>query len=107
MPYDDPDSTDPMALHGVAIETEDNGALLDMAECFVEEYLRSGFDAQRIEQMFKTRGYVGPFLAYQSLGEQTIRRIIDKQMSLRNHDPSHTPDGRSAGARISLPVLGH
>ena len=64
MPYDDPDPTDPMTLHGVAVETEDDGPMIDMAACFVEEYLRSGFDADRVLGVFKTQGYAGPFLAF-------------------------------------------
>ena len=67
MPYDDPDATDPMTLHGVVVETESDAAMRDMAECFVEEYIRSGFEADRILKMFQTQGYAGPFLAYQTL----------------------------------------
>lgn len=38
MPYDDPDPTDPMTLHSVVVETRDNSAMTDMAECFIDEY---------------------------------------------------------------------
>ena len=103
MPYDDPDPTDPMTLHGVAVETEDDGAMIDMAECFVEEYLRSGFDADRGLQVFKTQGYAGPFLAYQSLGEDAIRKMIEEQLSFRNLHRT-PPDERVSGT-VSLPVL--
>ncbi len=105
MPYDDPDATDPLALHGVAVETRDDSAMREMAECFVEEYLRSGFDTDRILQMFRTKGYAGPFFAYETLGENTVRSIIDRQMSLRNPHRSPKVPQEDGGGTISLRVL--
>lgn len=77
MPYDDPDPTDPMTLHGVAVETTDDAAMLEMAECFIEEYARLGFDANRILHMFTIRGYAGPFMAATVLGMERIRELVD------------------------------
>ncbi len=85
MPYGEPDATDPMTLHGVVMKTEDDRAMHEMAECFVEEYIRIGFEPERILRMFRTRGYAGPNLAYQTLGDDAIRAIIHEQMALRNH----------------------
>ncbi len=112
MPYDDPDATDPMTLHGVAVETTDDRAMHEMAECFVQEYLRSGFDPDRIMHMFKAQEYAGPYLAWRTLGEDAIRTMIDEQMRLRN---LHRPVGRSdqrascvgtdSSGGVSLPVL--
>ncbi len=105
MPYDDPDATDPMTLHGVVVETESDAAMRDMAECFVEEYIRSGFDEDRILKMFKTTGYAGPFLAYQTLGEDAIRRIIDELVPLWGGRKDETAQSPSVAGQISLPVL--
>lgn len=77
MPYDDPDPTDPMTLHGVELETADDSAMLEMAECFIDEYARLGFDANRILHMFNTRGFAGPFMATQALGKQKIKELVD------------------------------
>jgi hypothetical protein len=77
MPYDDPDPTDPMTLHGVAVETDDDTAMLEMAECFVDEYARLGFDANRILHMFNVRGYAGPFMATTVLGKERIRELVN------------------------------
>jgi len=77
MPYDDPDPTDPMTLHGVVVETADDSAMLEMAECFIDEYARLGFDANRILHMFDTRGYAGPFMAAEALGKERIRQLVD------------------------------
>ncbi len=104
MPYDDPDATDPMTLHGVAVETESDAAMRDMAECFVEEYVRSGFEADRILRMFKTRGYAGPFLAWQTLGEEIIRSIIAEYMRPRGPRQGPSAVERPTGD-IALPVL--
>ena len=105
MPYDDPDPTDPMTLHGVVVETESDDAMRDMAECFAEEYIRSGFDEGRILKLFQTQGYAGPFLAYQTLGEDAIRRIIDELMPLWGGRKDKTKLEQSANGQISLPVL--
>ncbi len=106
MPYDDPDATDPMTLHGVVVETENDAAMRDMAECFVEEYIRGGFDAGRILRMFQTKGYAGPFLAYQTLGEDAIRRIIDELFPLWGGRRDRTATESSENEQmISLPIL--
>ena len=105
MPYDDPDATDPMTLHGVVVETESDAAMRDMAECFVEEYIRSGFDEDCILKMFKTTGYAGPFLAYQTLGEDAIRRIIEELIPLWGGRKDETARSSRASGQISLPVL--
>ena len=106
MPYDDPDATDPMTLHGVVVETESDAAMREMAECFVEEYIRGGFDEDRILKMFQTQGYAGPFLAYQTLGEDAIRRIIDELIPLWGRRKHETARSSSGTGQVSLPVLG-
>lgn len=80
MPYGEPDHTDPMTLNGVVLEdagAPTREAILEMAECFVDEYARLGFDANRILHMFNTKGYSGPYMAKEALGEAAIREIVD------------------------------
>ncbi len=105
MPYDDPAATDPMTLHGVVVETQNDAAMRDMAECFVEEYIRSGFDADRILKMFRTKAYAGPFLAYQTIGEDAIQRIIDELFPLWGGRQVKATPSSSASGQISLPIL--
>lgn len=76
MPYDDPDPTDPMTLHGMSCETENDNAVREMADCFIEEYFRLGFDPDRVFRMFSTQGYQGPNMALETLGEEAIRNLI-------------------------------
>jgi len=80
MPYGEPDHTDPMTINGVVLEdigAPSREAVLDMAECFIDEYARLGFDANRILHMFSTKGYAGPHMATQILGEPAIRQLVD------------------------------
>lgn len=104
MPYDDPDPTDPMTLVGVECPTADEGAMRVMAECFIEEYVRLGFDEERLLRLFRTRGYAGPNLAWQALGEEAIRAMIAEQLDCRRTAPPRL-DVVSAGYGFTLPVL--
>ncbi len=79
-----------MTLHGVAVETGDDAAVREMAECFVEEYARMGFGADRILRMFATKGYAGPHLAYRLLGEAAIGAMVRKV--LERWGPAVRPD---------------
>ncbi len=105
MPYDDPDPTDPMTLHGVFVETSDDAAMVEMAECFIDEYARLGFDANRILHMFNTRGYAGPFMATKVLGKERIRdlvtTVLDRWGGRRDAAPAHAQENRA----VSLTVL--
>lgn len=105
MPYEDPDPIDPMTLHGVEIETEDGTAVYEMAECFVEEYTRLGFGADRILRMFNNKAYVGPFLALQALGEPVIRGLIDEFTQRRGGDREAPPMDKRADGSLALHVL--
>lgn len=81
MPYGEPDHTDPMILSGVVFEdagAPTEAAVREMAECFIEEYARLGFDANRILHMFQVRGYAGPYMATQMLGEAAVRELVDQ-----------------------------
>lgn len=105
MPYDDPDPTDPMTLHGVECPTADDAAMREMAECFIEEFARMGFDEDRLMRMFTANGYAGPNLALRTLGEHTIRSMIAEQMGDRRQAPSRVAMEPKACGSIGLPVL--
>ena len=78
MPHNDPDPTDPMTLHGVVVETDDPSTMREMASCFIDEYLRMGCTRDRVLSMFRIPQYVGPYMAYESLGKQAITELIDE-----------------------------
>lgn len=84
MPYGEPDDTDPMTINGVVLEdigAPPDDAVREMAECFIDEYARLGFDANRILHMFNTRGYAGPSMAMRVLGAAAIRELVEQVIS--------------------------
>jgi hypothetical protein len=108
MPYDDPDPTDPMTLHGVLMddgEPPSVDAVLDMAECFVEEFARMGFDANRILHLFDTKGYAGPAMAAEILGKKRVRELVDTVLARwKDRGGESSVIGEGPG-RLSLAVL--
>ena len=105
MPYDDPDMTDPLTLHGVAFETTDDAAVRSMAECFVEEYARLGFGRERILQMFRVVGYAGPAMALRVLGAAAIEEIVEDSLARYGDRWGRSGVTRVETGAISLPVL--
>ena len=105
VPYDDPDATDPMTLHGVEVQTDDDRAMQDMARCFTEEYARMGFGPDRIVKLFQTPGYAGPHLALKTLGEAAIQAIITECFERRGPVKEESFSVDVAGDAISLPVI--
>ena len=105
MPYEDPDPTDPMTLHGMAFETESVDATREMAACFIDEYQRLGFDRARLLQLFKTPGYVGPHLAYQTLGHEQIVSLIEEHALRWGPREGATPVDRNSAGDVTLHVL--
>ena len=105
MPYGDPDPTDPMTLHGMAFQTHDDQATRDMAQCFIEEYIRLGASADQIMKMFQTNDYAGPHLAYQTLGEQAIAALIDEITQRWGPRLNKKAVDRNASGDVILPVI--
>jgi len=110
MPYGEPDNSDPMVLNGVVLEDGEAppiDAVREMAECFIDEYARLGFDANRILHMFRTRGFAGPYMAAEILGEAVIRELVD--LVLARWGGRRTSDlvQQTSKDRWSLTVLGH
>jgi len=105
MPLREPDSTDPMTLHGVGVETDSEEATIEMAACFIEEFTRMGFDADRLFRMFRTPGYAGPAMALAVLGEDRIRALIAESLELRGNRVSKQEECRVTPTGLSLPVL--
>lgn len=106
MPFDDPSDSDPMTLHGVLFDVDDPDAHRDMAECFVEEFIRLGFDRARLLRMFHARGYAGPHLALKILGESAIEQLIDSCLARWGpHAPLAPNVVTRAAVGVSLRVL--
>jgi hypothetical protein len=82
---------DPMALVGVVLERgPDDGALTEMAWCFVEEYARMGWSGERIMRLFRNPFYRGPHQILRMKGEDFVRGLIEtvegKRSEVRSGD---------------------
>ena len=75
MPKDEFDFDDPLELNGVGIVCEEDttGA---MTECFIEEYMRLGYNAKQILALFRNPNYIGMHMVVENRGEQFVRDYI-------------------------------
>ena len=75
MPKNEFDFDDPMELNGVGLASEEDttGA---MTECFIEEFMRLGYNARQILALFRNPHYLGMNLVVQNRGEQFVRDRI-------------------------------
>ena len=77
MPKDEFDPEDPMELCGVGIATVEDTSFA-MTECFVEEFMRLGYNHKQILALFRNPCYTGMNMVLQNKGEQFIRNIISE-----------------------------
>ncbi len=101
MPYNEPDATDPMTLHGAVVETDDANVQREMATCFIEEYMRMGYGRDRVLSMFKIQDYIGPYMAYRELGEAAIIELIDHQAAIWGGRRESGVTGRDADGNVT------
>jgi len=77
MPKDDFDPEDPMDLVGMVLPGEP-GQLEAMAEGFVEEYVRMGWDEPRLMTLFVNPLFMATHRIYRQKGEDYVRDLIRK-----------------------------
>ena len=75
MPKDEFDFDDPLELNGMAFVTDEDTTDA-MCECFIEEFMRMGYDANQVLALFRNKNYLGPNMALQKRGEHHIRDSI-------------------------------
>src|SRR5262245_57119905 len=75
MPKDEFDFEDPLELNGVAV-LSDEDTMQPMAECFVEEFMRLGYNHKQILALFRNPHYLGMNMVIQNKGEDFVRDII-------------------------------
>lgn len=69
---------DPLELVGVQMkEGPDEQALEEMAQCFIEEYARMGWNSERILRLFRNSFYRGPYQILRARGEDFVRERIE------------------------------
>jgi hypothetical protein len=77
MPKAEFDREDPMELTGMVLPGEP-GQLEAMAECFVEEYVRMGWDEPRLMTLFVNPLFMATHRIYRQKGEAYVRELIQK-----------------------------
>jgi hypothetical protein len=75
MPKDEFDFEDPFELNGMAFLSRED-TTNDMAETFVEEFMRMGYGHLQILALFRNPHYLGPNMALEKRGEPFIRDLI-------------------------------
>jgi hypothetical protein len=75
MPHDEFVDEDPMGLVGMVLPGEP-GQLEAMAECFVEEYVRMGWDERRLMTLFVNPTFLATHRIYRQKGEGYVRELI-------------------------------
>jgi hypothetical protein len=75
MPKDEFDFEDPLELNGVSLICEEDTTEA-MTECFVEEFMRLGYNHTQILALFRNPHYLGMNMALKNRGEQFVRDKI-------------------------------
>lgn len=77
MPKDEFDPEDPFELSGVGILASEESAN-EMCDCFIEEYMRMGHDAEGILYLFKNQFFLAVNMILQNRGEPFVRTRIEE-----------------------------
>jgi hypothetical protein len=75
MPKDEFDFEDPFELNGVALQTDED-TTDDMCECFIEEFMRMGYNAKQVLALFRNPHYLGMNMVMEKRGEEYVRKRV-------------------------------
>ena len=92
MPKKEFDPEDPMELCGIGLMTDEDTTDA-MTECFIEEFMRLGYDGPRLFSLFRNPFYLGMNMVLQNRGEPYVRERIEEVLAKWGRSPS------PAGAR--------
>jgi hypothetical protein len=97
MPKDEFDFDDPLELNGVAFLTEED-TTVPMTECFIEEFMRLGYNHKQILALFRNPHYTGMNMVLQNRGEDFVRNCIveifarwGRAVEWTEHKPAEEP----------------
>jgi hypothetical protein len=77
----DVEPEDPMEIVGVVLDRPmDRRGLDDMARTFIEEYALMGWPRKRILGLFRQPFYGGAHDAYEALGEDRIKELVEETL---------------------------
>jgi hypothetical protein len=75
MPKDEFDFDDPLELNGVALVTEED-TTDTMCECFIEEFMRMGYNHKQVLGLFCNPNYLGMNMVLEKRGEEFVRNRV-------------------------------
>lgn len=75
MPKNEFDFEDPFELNGVALQTEEDTTDA-MCECFIEEFMRMGYNAKQVLALFRNPHYLGMNMVLEKRGEEFVRERV-------------------------------
>ncbi len=75
MPKDEFDADDPFELTGVGLVTMED-TTHEMAECFIEEFMRLGYNPKQVLALFRNPFYIGVNMVLQNRGEPYVKEMI-------------------------------
>ena len=78
MPKNEFDPEDPIEIVGIELSHQTESQLHDMALCFAEEFVREGWNKERLLKMFQSPFYQGPYLVWKQKGDDFVKSIIDE-----------------------------
>ena len=87
---------DAMEFMGVAIpatKEESERSLREMAQCFIEEYVRMGYSAGFILQLCCNPFYRGLYAIRQAKGEAFLRKLVDETERAWRPRSASVPNG--------------
>ncbi len=91
MPYDEFAPEDPMELVGMVLPGEP-GTLEAMAETFVEEYVRLGWDERRLMTLFRNPMFLATHRVYRQKGEDYVLDLIRRVRARWTPTTREVPD---------------
>ncbi|MBI4671062.1 MAG: hypothetical protein HY741_05275 [Chloroflexi bacterium] len=74
------ENDDPLELVGMVLPGEP-GELEAMAECFIEEYVRLGWDEMRLMTIFRSPMFLATHRIYRQKGEAWVRELIREMLN--------------------------
>ena len=87
MPKDEFDFEDPLELKGVSFCTQEDTTEA-MCECFVEEFLRLGYNQEQLLALFRNPHYLGMRMILEKRGEPFVRATVAQVFARWGRGPS-------------------
>jgi len=102
MPKDEFDFDDPMELNGMAL-LSDEDTTEPMTECFIEEFMRLGYNHKQVLALFRNPHYVGMNMVLQNRGEEFVKENIREIFTRwgRPFDSNHCSCGKPHHSQIA------